>query len=505
MPRIAIGGFLHETNTFAPSKATYEDFLHGGGSGRLLKGEEILTQMADVNSAISGAIRHGTEHGWELVPTLFAATSPSAHVTADAFERIGGDLVERIAAALPLDGVILDLHGAMVTEHLDDGEGELLARLRDLIGPDVPVVVCLDLHANVTAKMFDMADVLESYRTYPHVDMAETGLRGARALEAMLDGTRPEKAMRVAPYLSAIAWQCTFAEPARGLYALLEDLAGDTREMSFNMGFPAADFPECQMTVLAYGPDADSAADRMLAAVTDAEPAFAGKVWTPEDGVAEAMRLAALPETKGPVVIADTQDNPGAGADSNTTGMIRAMVAAGAKGAIGNLYDPATAKAAHEAGEGATLDIAIGGQSGIPGDSPFRASFTVEKLSDGNFTASGPYYRGKHMAMGPSACLRLGALRIVVVSAKAQMADRDMFRQVGIVPEDEPILIVKSSVHFRADFEPIAGALLTCAAPGPMAVDPALLPFTRLRPGLRIGATGPAFAPDTKETQDAGH
>lgn len=495
-PRIAIGGFLHETNTFAPSKATYEDFAHGGGSGRMLRGAEIVETCRDINAAISGAIRHGEAAGWDLRPTLFCATSPSAHVTEDAFERIAGELLERIAAELPLDGVFLDLHGAMVTEHHDDGEGELLARLRELVGPDVPVVVCLDLHANVTAKMFEMADVLESYRTYPHVDMAETGLRGARTLQRMLDGSRPEKAMRVAPFLTAIAWQCTHADPARGLYARMQELAGDDRDMSFNMGFPAADFPECQMTVLAYGPGAAAAADQMMTAIEEAEPAFKGKVWTPEEGVAEAMRLAAEPGRKGPVVISDTQDNPGAGADSNTTGMIRAMAKLGAHGAIGNLYDPAAAQAAHAAGEGATLRMAIGGQSGVPGDAPFEAEFLVERLSDGTFAAKGPYYRGKVMNMGPSACLKLGDLRIVVVSAKAQMADREMFRQVGIDPEEEPVVVVKSSVHFRADFEPIASHLMVCAAPGPMAVDPALLPWRRLRPGLRMGALGPEFKPE---------
>ncbi|MGD9864925.1 MAG: M81 family metallopeptidase [Pseudodonghicola sp.] len=495
-PRIAIGGFLHETNTFAPSKATYEDFAHGGGSGRMLRGAEIVETCRDINAAISGAIRHGETAGWDLRPTLFCATSPSAHVTEDAFERIAGELLERIAAELPLDGVFLDLHGAMVTEHHDDGEGELLARLRALVGPDVPVVVCLDLHANVTAKMFDMADVLESYRTYPHVDMAETGLRGARALQRMLDGSRPEKAMRVAPFLTAIAWQCTHADPARSLYARMQELAGDDRDMSFNMGFPAADFPECQMTVLAYGPGAAAAADQMMTAIEEAEPAFKGKVWTPEEGVAEAMRLAAEPGRTGPVVISDTQDNPGAGADSNTTGMIRAMAKLGAHGAIGNLFDPATAQAAHAAGVGATLRMAIGGQSGVPGDAPFEAEFLVERLSDGHFLAKGPFYRGRMLNMGPSACLKLGDLRIVVVSAKAQMADREMFRQVGIDPEEEPIIIVKSSVHFRADFEPIASHLMVCAAPGPMAVDPALLPWRRLRPGLRMGALGPEFKPE---------
>ncbi|OCX66538.1 microcystin degradation protein MlrC [Thioclava sp. SK-1] len=498
-PKIAIAAFLHETNTFAPSKATYDDFAHGGGAGRMLRGQEIIDHMSDVNAAISGAIRYGRDAGWDLCPALACATSPSAHVTMDAFERITHETIDRIVAFGPLDGVFLDLHGAMVTEHLDDGEGEFLRRLRAAIGTEIPIVTCLDLHANVTQLMFSHADVLESYRTYPHVDMAQTGLRGARALDAMLTGARPQKAMRIAPYLSAIAWQCTADAPAKGLYERLSELAGKDRQMSFNMGFPAADFPECQMSVLAYGPDADDAADQMIAAVIAAEPAFKGRVYTPEDSVAQAMRIAATAPGK-PVVICDTQDNPGAGADSNTTGMIRAMVTANASGAIGNLYDCDAALAAHQAGVGAQITVALGGQSRVDGDAPFTATFTVTHLSDGTFPAQGPYYRGKTMNMGLSACLQIDQLKIVVVSAKAQMADRSMFAQVGIDPQQEPILIVKSSNHFRADFDPISAALLTCAAPGPMAVDPALLPWTRLRNGMRMGALGPAFQNDsTKE------
>jgi microcystin degradation protein MlrC len=486
-PRIAIGGFLHETNTFAPSKATYADFVDGGGSSRMAVGEEIFTHLKGVNAAIAGAIRVGEAEGWELIPTLFCGASPSAHVTEDAFERIAHDLLGMIAAAGPLDGVMLDLHGAMVTEHLEDGEGELLARVRALVGPDVPVAVALDLHANVTSRMVAEADILDSYRTYPHVDMTETGERTARALAAMLGGARPAKAMLRAPFLSAIAWQCTEMEPARSLYAELARIGAGVDAISFNMGFPAADFPECGMTVVAYGAGADAAARALMDAVEAAEPRFSGRVWSADEGVAEAMRLAAAGATR-PVVLADTQDNPGAGANSDTMGMLRAMLAAGASGCIGNVFDPAAAALAHAAGEGAVIRLALGGKSGVPGDAPLEAEFTVEALSDGRFTATGPYYGGRVMNMGPSARLRLGDVRIALTSAKAQMADREMFRFLGIAPEAEAVVVVKSSNHFRADFAPIAETILVCAAPGPMAVDPATLPWTRLPAGLRPSA-----------------
>jgi microcystin degradation protein MlrC len=223
------------------------------------------------------------------------------------------------------------------------------------------------------------------------------------------------------------------------------------------------------------------------------ESAFAGEVLGPDEGVRRAMAIAASGAAK-PVVIADTQDNPGAGGDSDTTGMLRALVANDARrAAIGVIVDPEAASAAHEAGVGATIRIALGGKSGVPGDAPFLGEFTVEALSDGHLTASGGYYGGARMGLGPSACLRIGDVRVVVGSRKAQLADQEMYRFVGIEPRDAAILVNKSSVHFRADFEPIAEAVLVCAAPGPMPVDPAVLPWTRLRKGVRIAPNGPAF------------
>src|SRR6202043_3389563 len=210
-----------------------------------------------------------------------------------------------------------------------------------------------------------------------------------------------------------------------------------------------------------------------------------------------AMELAT--RARKPIVIANTQDNPGAGGDSDTTGMLRALVRNKAtKAAIGVIYDPASAKAAHAAGVGSTVTLALGGKSGIPGDAPYKEPFIVETLSDGQFVAPGPYYGGRDMDMGPSACLRIADVRVVVSSHKAQLADQSMYRYVGIEPTEQSILLNKSSVHFRADFEPIAERLIICAAPGAMPADTAALPWTRLRPGIRIKPNGPAFVPETK-------
>ena len=184
MTRIAVGGFLHETNTFAPTKATYDAFIHGGGWPRMVLGADIPKIIRRINVGLAGFIEAADEKGWELVPTIFAAATPSAHVTEDAFERIAKVMIDGIAAAGPIDAVYLDLHGAMVTEHLDDGEGEVLARVRHVIGKTMPLVVSLDLHANVSPEMVEHADALIAYRTYPHVDMADDGARLRRAPRA---------------------------------------------------------------------------------------------------------------------------------------------------------------------------------------------------------------------------------------------------------------------------------------------------------------------------------
>ncbi|OKO71697.1 M81 family metallopeptidase [Bradyrhizobium sp. NAS96.2] len=498
MTRIAVGGFLHETNTFAPTKATYDDFVHGGGWPSMTHGADVLKVMRKINVGLAGFVEAAEANGWELVPTIFAAASPSAHVSKDAFERIVTEMVDGIVAAGPIDAVYLDLHGAMVTEHHDDGEGETLARVRKAIGPDLPLVVSLDLHANVSPKMIEHADALIAYRTYPHVDMADTGRACAQHLALLLkSGQRFAKAFRQLPFLIPISWQCTNDQPTKDIYQKLAALESDAvPTLSFAPGFPAADFRDCGPSVFAYGrtqADADAAADKVVALVESHEDDFDGRIYSPDEGVQLAMELAK--SASKPIIIADTQDNPGAGGDSDTTGMLRALVRNRASAATGVIYDPQSAKTAHAAGVGASVTLELGGKSGIPGDAPYRETFVVEKLSDGKFVAPGPYFGGRDMDIGPSACLRVGDVRVVVGSYKAQLADQSMYRYVGIEPTAQKILVNKSSVHFRADFEPIAEKLLICAAPGAMPADTATLPWKHLRPGIRIKPNGPTFTP----------
>jgi microcystin degradation protein MlrC len=244
MSRIVYGSFQHETNTFAPDKAGWEDFLIGGGWPGLSTGDTVWPALKGSNIPAAGFVQAAPDAGDTVAPTVWCVASPSAHVTEQAYEKISGMIVDGVRAALPVDAAYLDLHGAMVAEHFDDGEGELLRRVRAVIGPDVPLIATLDLHANVTQQMLDQADALVAYRTYPHVDMADTGRRAYALLqERFKSGVRPTMAVRRLNFLISICWQCTDIQPAKGLYQLLEDIEPKAPHVSFATGFPAADFP----------------------------------------------------------------------------------------------------------------------------------------------------------------------------------------------------------------------------------------------------------------------
>ncbi|MFM0075933.1 M81 family metallopeptidase [Paraburkholderia sediminicola] len=494
--KILIAGFQHETNTFAPTKASYESFVQGEGFPPMVRGADVLG-LRDVNVPIGGFIKVMEASGRELEPVIWAGASASAHVTTDAFERIGGEIIAAVQKG-GFDAIYLDLHGAMVTEQHDDGEGELLERVRRIVGDRMPLVVSLDLHANVTARMFEHASALAAYRTYPHVDMAETGERAARILEDLMWERRPlHRAVRRVPFLIPVNGMCTLVEPANDMYRILADLeVRPVVSVSFAPGFPAADFPECGPTIWAYSFDeaaAEQAADALFAKIVGEEARWDVPFLSPDEAALEAIRLSA-PASR-PVIIADTQDNPGVGGDSNTMGMVRALLRNGATdAAVGVIWDAQAAAAAHRAGVGARIALRLGGGSGVEGDSPLEAEFEVEYLSDGRFRFDGPMLNGMEGELGPVACLRIEGVRIAVSSVKMQIFDRNLFRVAGIEPERMKILVNKSSVHFRADFEAIAEAILVAKAPGPMAADPADLPWKHLDPQMRVRPFGPSFS-----------
>jgi microcystin degradation protein MlrC len=497
--RIAVGGFQHETNTFAPRKADYNAFTSGGAWPALTRGEAMFGDVAGINIPIAGFIDEARALGQQLVPLAWASASPSAQVTEEAFERITGHITDALAAAGGLDGVFLDLHGAMVAEHHQDGEGEILRRVRQLVGPDLPLVASLDLHANVTPEMVALADALLIYRTYPHVDMAETGARAARHLQALLTGAAGRaRAFRQLPFLLQLTAGCTLHDPAKALYEQVADRErGAVSSVSFACGFGPADIWHCGPSVVAYAQSqaaAEATVQELYDYVTAREADFVTPVWTPREAVARAIERSR--GARRPIVLADTQDNPGGGGEGDTVGLLEELARQGAEGAaLAIMVDPKAAAAAQQAGVGAEIAIGLGAGSGFGGQRPLQARYRVEALGDGRFTGTGPFYHGARMHLGPMALLTLGGLRIVVASRKLQAADQAIFRHLGVEPAAQKILALKSSVHFRADFQPIAEEILVVAAPGPNPIDHRELPYRNLRPGLRLMPLGPAFEP----------
>jgi microcystin degradation protein MlrC len=510
MARIAVGGFQHETNTFAPQRATWDDFARADAWPGFVRGAELIEAVHGYNIPIAGAVEALKALGHDLLPLCWCSAPPSAQVERAAYERVAGAILDDLAAHAPVDGIYLDLHGAMVAEHHEDGEGELLRRIRALVGDRVPIVTSLDYHTNMTPEMVRHASAMVGYRTYPHIDMAATGGRAAQLLDRLLRERRPlYKAYRQIDFLIPLVWQCTEAEPARGIFALIDDIerGGSSQNpgashnqgivsITHTPGFPPADIAQCGPALVVYGHDrdaAEAAADRIAAAIHQREAAFAGRLYTPEEAVAEALSLAR--HARRPVVLADIQDNPGAGGTSDTVGLLRALIAQRAQDAvIGMMVDPEAAAAAAAAGEGAPLPCPVGAKIGYAGEVPVEADWRVVRLGSGEFIGTGPMYGGAHFHIGPMALVTDAASGVsaVLAAKRIQANDQEMFRHVGVEPARVPILALKSTVHFRADFGPIAEQVLCVLSPGAHVSDPAELPYRNLRRGIRLNPLGPA-------------
>jgi microcystin degradation protein MlrC len=475
--RIAIAGLQHETNTFAPGVTEAADFLTPGGWPRQVRGVGMISELSSTSVPTAGALDVLRRAKAQPVPLLWTIALPSGPVRHAAFTDLADEIIARLSDALPVDGVFLELHGAMVTTEEDDAEGALLERVRDALGPNVPLVVALDLHCNLSLRMMQAADRLFAYLTYPHVDMAATGARAmACLLHLAQGGARPAKAFRQLPYLLPLVAQYTGSDPVRRLYDAADD------KIMVTMGFPLADVADAGPTLVAYADTqttADETADAMLAAWANAEGEFDSELWGSEAAVARAMAARDARQT-GPIVLADVQDNPGGGGANDTTGLLHALLAARAVGALMvHIADGVAAEAAHSAGQGATLDIAIGGASDPETGAPVPGLWRVERLGSGDFIGSGPMYAGNAISMGPVALLEQSGVRVIVAGHRMQASEPELIRHLGIEPREVAILCVKSSVHFRGAYESMAKEILLVAAPGRVTMDLAALRYTK--------------------------
>ncbi len=488
MKKIAVAGFQHETNTFAPQPTTFEIFEERGAWPELTRGESLIKRFLGLNLPISGFIS-ACNH--KVEPILWAAAEPGGFVENDAFELITNEIVDGIINSRP-DAVYLDLHGAMVTRKYDDGEAEILRRIREAAGYDLPLAVSLDLHGNLSKSFFDLADLVTIYRTYPHVDLAETGARAADLLSVALK--KPlKKAWRRANFLIPVTAQGTDYQPSKNIYNYIDKISqNEVASIDLAMGFPPADIPELGPVIVAYDQSqkvANDSVEKVFKKLLEAEPIYNDRLVSAEDAVADAVK-----SINGPVVIADVQDNPGAGGTGDTTGLISALIKAKASDAIlSMLYDPDTAEAAHKGGVGSEIDVSLGGKY-TTYSKPIKCKVLIEAISDGRFLFTGPMFGGSHADLGPVALLKIfdTSIRVVVGSKRAQNADQEMFRVVGLEPCQHKIICVKSAMHFVADYKRVSKNIIFATSPGANPCNLTEIPYERLLPGIRLGPCGPS-------------
>lgn len=497
--RIAIAGFQHETNTFAPGLTDFNAFQRADSWPELLSGQSLISATQNMNLPVAGAVAAAHRAGAvTLLPLLWCAAEPGGPVSDDAFEQISQRIIDGLMANAPIDALYLDLHGAMVSNRHADGEGELLARIRGVLGPDIPIAVSLDLHANISAQMVVNSTLISIYRSYPHLDMAATGERCMQLLLRALNGSRFISAFRQAPFLIPLHAQCTDRRPCRELYRHIAASGdGHSAYAELALGFTAADIADCGPALVAYAETqqkADALADSALALLCQYEADFDIALLTSR----EAVQLAMASQSSRPVVLADVQDNPGAGGTADTTELIQTLIDHSAKGVCaGVLCDSDVAQQAHRHGVGQTMHCQLGAKSGLAGHYPIVADFHIKALSDGQIPYTGEMYGGSIASIGPSALLSTthnqSQIDIVVSSERTQCLDRALFSHFGIDPQRASILCVKSTVHFRADFETLSDTIINVRAPGVFECDLRYTDYRHLRPGIRISPMGPVW------------
>jgi microcystin degradation protein MlrC len=428
--------------------------------------------------------------GARYTVAVAASAWPSGPVDDDAFEYIAARICGSVAQGC--DGVLLDLHGAMVTRRYDDGEGELLRRIRR-VAPDVPIGVALDMHTNLYDAMGQHASAIAGYQTYPHVDMYETGLRAGRALLAQLAGTaRPTMAWGRRPMLPHVMRQGTDDAPNRELQARCRDIeARGALSASVFVGFPNANIEFAGLSAVVVT-DADATlarrwCDELLDLAWVARAEFVYEALPLAASIARAQALAAAkPTGSGPVVLLDHSDNCASGGTMDTMTVLGAILDAGLDDvAAFAIFDPAAVQKMSAAGVGATVTLALGGKLDMPAiglrGEPRLVSGTVRLLCDGGFRNLGPMSRGEFNSMGPSAVLDTGKVQIVVISNHVEPHDLAAFTAVGIAPQTKRFLMLKSRVHWRAGLRPLAHAVVECAGTGVCTSDYALLGLDKVR------------------------
>jgi microcystin degradation protein MlrC len=456
--RILTGTFSHESSTFTPVATDREAYESRFG---YLRGEAMLTTFRDTNTPVGGFIEGAHAHGFELIPSIFAEPHPSGPTGRTLFDEILAELLDGIRAAGGIDGVLLELHGSMVAEGIPDADGHILSAVRDVVGPEVPVVVQLDIRTNMSAQMIAAADVLIVRESYPEVDQAARGRECADVLMRIVrDGLQPAMRACFLPMMWGMN-QVTADAPMNETIERLHEI--ETRPgivcASVATCFPLADVPcmGASVTVVADDdPDlAQSCADELGAWIFEQRSSW----HLPRRSTREVLDQIHV-DGAFPAVLADRDDNTGGGSPGDSTGMLRTFVEAGLRDAcVLYMVDPESVAACHAAGVGATVDLQVGGKSSPVQGAPVPMRTRVIAASDGHYRYDGPMYAGLEASMGPSAHIEQDGLHVLLVTVREQPFDTAFARTLDLDPRQMRYVGVKSAAHFRSGFASWAGAI----------------------------------------------
>lgn len=481
MKKIICGQFKQETNRYAPGisdEKAYRDREWFWGE------EAVRTHYIGEKTELAGFFDElDIYEDCQLIPVLALNASPGPVTSQNVWDRVVDGLLTAIDEQTDVDGVLLALHGAMVTEHMEDGEGELLKRLRQHLGPDIPIVTSLDLHANVTPLMIENATALVSYDYYPHTDCYETGRRAAKIMWQTVTGVvkpvmRWHKLSMLFPFVN------TDSGPIVPLLKKAQALRETSELMSASIchGFFHSDIYDMGASVITVADSnvtlAQKYADELAEDIWNIREQLMRKFYSPE----EAITLA-LESKNGPVVLADVADNAGSGATMDSVVLLRKLLDMGASDvAVAAVCDPQVVWQAKQAGVGATIQVELGGKQApeLTGG-PIYSTATVEKLTDGCFYNQGEMRHGLKVNFGDCALLCMGGVQVIVCTNHEQPYDLEIYRHFGIEPRKKKILVVKSAVHFRADFKKIAKQILDVETPALGCMRPQMLPLAHCR------------------------
>lgn len=470
--RIAIGGLVHEANTYCQGTPGLDVF-------EVLRGQDLAAAARAERGYLGGMFAAADALGAEAIPTLFAITEPDGPMAARAYETLLAELLDRIEAAMPVQAVGLYIHGAGIAEGIDDLEAHMCRAIRKRVGPDVKIVACMDLHGNITQAMANELDCFFGVHYYPHTDGYDRGFEAVMAVPGLLNGSlRPVTHVETVPML--ISPSTTDHGPAKAVNALCREVEQQNGviDCTFFHGFPYADNPlvGAHVVCTANGDEAlaQAGAKRVAQWIWDHRDAFRSTELDAPAAVAAAMAAEGRP-----IVINDTADNPGGGAPGDGTHLLRALLEANVTEAcFGFIYDPEVVAAAHAAGVGTTIDVRLGGKSDALHGEPLPVTAYVKTLTDGQFELHA-IAAGAIVNLGRTARLQIGGIDVIVSSVRTQTLDPEVFLLHGIDVQRCKIVALKSSHHFRAGFAPIADRIITADSPGLTTLDVTVFPRER--------------------------